>query len=58
MPVPPIRVLVADDEPALRGALSELFAQEEHVELVGMAADADEAIALAVRAVPTSRSST
>ena len=47
-----IRVLVADDEPALRGALSELLAQEEHVELVGMAADADEAIAMAERDRP------
>jgi EAL domain-containing protein (putative c-di-GMP-specific phosphodiesterase class I)/FixJ family two-component response regulator len=47
-----IRVLVADDEPALRGALAELFAQEEHVLLVGAAADADEAIELAARERP------
>ena len=47
-----VRVLVADDEPALRGALSELLGQEEHVELVGAAADADEAIALARRELP------
>ena len=47
-----MRVLVADDEPALRGALSELLGQEEHVELVGTAADADEAIALALRELP------
>jgi EAL domain-containing protein (putative c-di-GMP-specific phosphodiesterase class I)/FixJ family two-component response regulator len=47
-----IRVLVADDEPALRGALAELLAQEEHVLLVGAAADADEAIALAEREQP------
>jgi EAL domain-containing protein (putative c-di-GMP-specific phosphodiesterase class I)/FixJ family two-component response regulator len=47
-----IRVLVADDEPALRGALAELFAQEEHVLLVGAAADADEAIELASRERP------
>lgn len=47
-----IRVLVADDEPALRGALAELFAQEERVLLVGAAADADEAIELAAREHP------
>jgi EAL domain-containing protein (putative c-di-GMP-specific phosphodiesterase class I)/FixJ family two-component response regulator len=47
-----IRVIVADDEPALRGALSELLAQEEHVFLVGAAADADEAIELAARELP------
>ena len=47
-----IRVLVADDEPALRGALAELLAQEEHVFLVGAAADADEAIELAQREQP------
>jgi EAL domain-containing protein (putative c-di-GMP-specific phosphodiesterase class I) len=47
-----IRVLVADDEPALRGALSELLAHEDHVELIGLAADADEAIALAQRELP------
>jgi EAL domain-containing protein (putative c-di-GMP-specific phosphodiesterase class I) len=47
-----VRVLVADDEPALRNALSELLGQEEHVELVGTAADADEAIALAGREFP------
>lgn len=47
-----IRVLVADDEPALRAALSELLAHEEHVELIGLAADADEAIAMADRDRP------
>ena len=36
-----IRVLVADDEPALRGALAELLAQEERIFFVGAAADAD-----------------
>src|SRR5437867_13012068 len=48
-----IRVLVADDEPQLRGALAELLAQEEHVFFVGAAADADEATALAERAQPS-----
>jgi len=47
-----VRVLVADDEPALRSALSDLLGQEEHVELVGAAADADEAIALARQMLP------
>ncbi len=47
-----IRVLVADDEPALRGALAELLAQEDRIFFVGAAADADEAIALAQREQP------
>lgn len=42
-----IRVLIADDEVALRIALAELLGHEEHMELVGAAADADEAIRLA-----------
>jgi len=45
-------VLVADDEPALRGALAELLAHEDRVAFVGAAADADEAIALAARERP------
>ncbi|MGE5225866.1 MAG: EAL domain-containing protein [Planctomycetaceae bacterium] len=47
-----IRVLLADDEPALRGALAELLAQEDALLLVGAAADADEAISLAEREQP------
>ena len=43
----PIRVLIADDEPALRGALADLLEHEEDVVLIGTAGDADEAIALA-----------
>ncbi|HEX5938501.1 MAG TPA: EAL domain-containing protein [Actinomycetota bacterium] len=43
----PIRVLLADDEPALRTALTELLGHEERVELVGTAADAEEAIRMA-----------
>jgi DNA-binding NarL/FixJ family response regulator len=42
-----IRVLIADDEPELRLALSELLGHEDGLELVGAAADADEAIDLA-----------
>ena len=47
-----VRVLVADDEPALRDALSELLAQEPSLALVGAAADADEAVAMAAREQP------
>lgn len=43
----PIRVLIADDEPALRVALSDLLGQDDGVILVGTAGDADEAIELA-----------
>jgi len=42
-----ITVLIADDEPALRGALAELLAHESGVVLIGTAGDADEAIRLA-----------
>ncbi len=47
MPVPPIRILIADDEPALRDALADLLAHEDGVVLVGEAGDADQAIELA-----------
>ena len=47
-----VRVLVADDEPALRDALSELLAQEPTLALVGTAADADEAASMAAREQP------
>jgi EAL domain-containing protein (putative c-di-GMP-specific phosphodiesterase class I)/CheY-like chemotaxis protein len=47
-----VRVLVADDEPALRDALSELLAQEPTLTLVGAAADADEAASIAAREQP------
>jgi EAL domain-containing protein (putative c-di-GMP-specific phosphodiesterase class I) len=42
-----IRVLIADDEPELRVALSELLGHEDGLELIGAAADADEAIDMA-----------
>jgi EAL domain-containing protein (putative c-di-GMP-specific phosphodiesterase class I) len=42
-----IRVLLADDEPALRTALSELLSHVERVELIGTAPDAREAIRIA-----------
>ncbi|HJR96334.1 MAG TPA: EAL domain-containing protein [Actinomycetota bacterium] len=43
----PIRVLIADDEPALRVALADLLSQENDMVLIGSAGDADEAIAIA-----------
>ena len=51
-PVPPIRILIADDEPALRGALADLLAHEDSLVLVGEAGDADQAIELAVSSRP------
>ena len=47
MPAPPIRILIADDEPALRDALADLLAHEDGVVLVGEAGNADQAIELA-----------
>ena len=51
-PAAPIRVLIADDEPALRNALASLFAHEDRLVLVGEAGDADQAIELAVERHP------
>jgi EAL domain-containing protein (putative c-di-GMP-specific phosphodiesterase class I)/CheY-like chemotaxis protein len=45
-------VLLADDEPDLRDALTDLLAQEPTLALVGAAADADEAVSLAQREQP------
>ena len=50
--VDPIRVLLADDEPGLRTALTELLSHEDGVELIGTAADAEEAIRLAETDLP------
>ena len=47
-----VRVLLADDEPDLRDALTDLLAQEPTLALVGAAADADEAVRLAKREQP------
>jgi EAL domain-containing protein (putative c-di-GMP-specific phosphodiesterase class I)/CheY-like chemotaxis protein len=47
-----VRVLLADDEPDLRDALTDLLAQEPSLALVGAAADADEAVSLAQREQP------
>jgi two-component system, NarL family, nitrate/nitrite response regulator NarL len=40
----PIRVLVADDHPAMRGALARLVREHEELELVGEAGDGDQAL--------------
>ena len=48
----PIRVLLADDEPGLRTALTELLSHEERVELIGTAGDAEEAIRIAEEGLP------
>ncbi len=48
----PIRILIADDEPALRGAIADLLSHEDGVVLVGEAGDADQAIAMAVSRRP------
>jgi PAS domain S-box-containing protein len=48
----PIRVLVADDAPALRAAIAELIDGESDLELAGSAANAVDAIALAELTCP------
>ena len=47
-----IRVLLADDDPVVRGLLTALLETEPAMELVGAAADADAAIELAVHSHP------
>jgi two-component system, NarL family, nitrate/nitrite response regulator NarL len=42
----PIRVLVADDHPAMRGALARLVSEHEALELVGEAGDGERAMAM------------
>jgi DNA-binding NarL/FixJ family response regulator/EAL domain-containing protein (putative c-di-GMP-specific phosphodiesterase class I) len=48
----PIRVLVADDEPAMRATMADLVRDADGMELVADAADADEAIEAALRYRP------
>jgi len=48
----PIRVLLADDEAGLRLALTELLSHVERLELIGTAADAEEAIRIAAADQP------
>ncbi len=47
-----VRVVVAEDEATVRRALAELIRAEEGLELVGVAGDADEALALIDRSRP------
>ncbi len=47
-----VRVVIADDDPSIRSALSDLVATDPQLEVVGVAADANEAIALADRHHP------
>jgi DNA-binding NarL/FixJ family response regulator len=47
-----IRVLIADDQPLVRAGLSALLAAEPDLEVVGAAADGDEAVALARSTAP------
>ena len=51
-PVDGIRVLIADDEGEVRSALADLIDAERALDLVGAAADADEAIELAIAQRP------
>ncbi len=48
----PIRVLVAEDDPVLRSALAEMIRSEPTLELVAVAADAEQAIELTQRHDP------
>ena len=47
-----IRVMVADDHALFRKALVSVFADEEDIELVGEAADGEEAVTMAAELVP------
>ena len=48
----PVRVLIADDHRLMREGTAALLASDERVEVVGLAADGGEAIALAERRRP------
>ena len=47
-----IRVLVADDHPIVRAGLAGLLSDEPDIEVVGEAADGDEAVRLAAQTRP------
>ncbi|GAA2654059.1 MULTISPECIES: response regulator [Nonomuraea] len=47
-----LTVLIGDDEPMIREALSEVLAAEPDLDVVAIACDAEESIALAVRHEP------
>jgi DNA-binding NarL/FixJ family response regulator len=48
-----IRLLLAEDHPVVRVGLERLLANEEDIEIVGVAANGEEAVELANRLVPT-----
>src|SRR5947199_2929612 len=48
----PVRVLVADDHPAMRGALARLVREHHALELVGEAADGEEAVSMIEQLTP------
>ncbi len=50
--MPPIRLLIAEDETVVRYALAQLLGAEEDIEVVGEAADGREAVALARQRKP------
>ncbi len=52
MVVQRIRVLIADDEPDVRGALAELIGYEDDLDIVASAGDPDEAASLAASTAP------
>jgi len=52
MPPPPVRVLIADDHRLFAEALEAVLATEERIEVVGRAADGEEAVALARQLQP------
>ncbi|HVD67313.1 MAG TPA: response regulator transcription factor, partial [Actinomycetota bacterium] len=47
-----IRVMIADDEPAVRDALASLIAEDPEISVVGSGGDAEQAIAIARREHP------
>jgi two-component system nitrate/nitrite response regulator NarL len=48
----PVRVLVADDHPAMRRALARLVSEQAELELVGEAADGEQAVAMTAARLP------
>jgi DNA-binding NarL/FixJ family response regulator len=49
---PPIRVLIADDNPAFRAGLRAMLASGEGIEVIGEAADGDEVVEQALATTP------
>ncbi len=50
--MPPIRLLIADDDPVVRNALAAVLAAEDQIQIVAHAADGEAAVALARRHQP------